>query len=34
MASGFKINKQGIRQMTREIEREFAKKPRSRSTSG
>lgn len=27
MASGFKINKQGIRQMTREIEREFAKNP-------
>lgn len=27
MASGFKINKQGIRQMTREIEREFAKHP-------
>lgn len=25
MASGFKINKQGIRQMTRELEREFAK---------
>lgn len=27
MASGFKINKQRIRQMTREIEREFAKNP-------
>lgn len=27
MASGFKINKQGIQQMTREIEREFAKNP-------
>lgn len=27
MASGFKINKQGIRQMTRELEREFAKHP-------
>ncbi|WP_181275213.1 hypothetical protein [Brevibacterium oceani] len=27
MASGFKINKQGIRKMTREIEREFAKNP-------
>lgn len=27
MASGFKINKQGIRMMTREIEREFAKNP-------
>lgn len=27
MASGFKINKQGIRQMAREIEREFAKNP-------
>lgn len=27
MAGGFKINKQGIRQMTREIEREFAKNP-------
>jgi hypothetical protein len=27
MASGFKINKRGIRQMTREIEREFAKNP-------
>lgn len=25
--SGFKINKQGIRKMTREIEREFAKNP-------
>lgn len=25
--SGFKINKQGIRQMTREIEREFARNP-------
>lgn len=27
MASGFKINKQAIRQMSREIEREFAKHP-------
>ncbi|MFJ4175268.1 hypothetical protein [Microbacterium sp. NPDC089696] len=27
MASGFKINKQAIRKMTREIEREFAKNP-------
>ncbi|MEU1586072.1 hypothetical protein [Micromonospora sp. NPDC005710] len=27
MASGFKINKQGIRKMAREIEREFAKTP-------
>lgn len=27
MASGFKINKQAIRQMTREIEKEFAKNP-------
>ena len=27
MASGFKINKQGIRNMAREIEREFAKNP-------
>lgn len=27
MASGFKINKQGIRKMTRDIEREFAKNP-------
>lgn len=27
MASGFKSNKQGIRQMAREIEREFAKNP-------
>jgi hypothetical protein len=27
MASGFKINKQGVRQMTRELEREFAKHP-------
>ncbi|MGB3698593.1 MAG: hypothetical protein WBA05_14280 [Gordonia sp. (in: high G+C Gram-positive bacteria)] len=27
MASGFKINKQGIRQFTRELEREFAKNP-------
>jgi hypothetical protein len=27
VASGFKINKQGIRQFTREIEREFAKNP-------
>lgn len=27
MARGFKINKQGIRQMTRELEREFAKNP-------
>lgn len=27
MASGFKINKQAIRKMTRELEREFAKNP-------
>lgn len=27
MASGFRINKQGIRQFTRELEREFAKNP-------
>ncbi|WP_336627540.1 MULTISPECIES: hypothetical protein [unclassified Microbacterium] len=27
MASGFKINKEGIRQFTRELEREFAKNP-------
>lgn len=27
MAGGFKINKQGIRKMTRDIEREFAKNP-------
>lgn len=27
MVGGFKINKQGIRQMSREIEREFAKHP-------
>lgn len=27
MASGFKINKQGIQQFTRELEREFAKHP-------
>lgn len=27
MASGLKINKQAVREMSREIEREFAKNP-------